>query len=208
VGEIESLQFPEEELDVHMACLGLVSSDDPPLSGMDDQDVLEAEEAEGKTINPELMVNIDISADENAISHDLPLYLEAGAGLRGILDKFQLSATEIDEVVGRSQNCIAATPTDLFLKRIPKQNRYAWAISYDNEQIHKILSDVTQRLETLRCNKAVTERMNSTTKRMLSPFPLRTGPDVLLSRLTIVRYGNVASPKPLDSMSSDDLVHH
>jgi hypothetical protein len=126
------------------------------------------------------MVNIDISADEDTIAPEHPLYLEAEAGLRQILDQFQLSAAEIDEAVGSFHNFIAA-PTDRFFKAIPKKNRYAWAVSHDNEQTHE----------------TVTERMNSTMKPTLSPFRLRMGPDVLLSRLTIERRGNAASPNRL-----------
>jgi hypothetical protein len=125
MAEIESTQLAEEEFDVHMACMGLASPDDSPPFGKDDQDILETEEEEEEeeeekeeeeeedreTIILELVVGINISADEDAVSHEHPLYFEAEVetGLRKILDQFRLSAAEIDETVGSFQNFISAT---------------------------------------------------------------------------------------------------
>jgi hypothetical protein len=132
--EIESTKLAEEEFDVHMVCVGLASPDDSSLFSKDDQDILETEEEEeeekeeeeeekdGETITPELMVGMDISADEDVISHKCPLYLEAEAeaeseaGLREILDQFRLSAAEIDKIVGSFQNFIAAQQIFLFFE--------------------------------------------------------------------------------------------
>jgi antitoxin component HigA of HigAB toxin-antitoxin module len=219
--EIESTQLAEEKFNIHMISVGLASPDDSPLFGKDDQDILETEEEEeekekdGETITPELMVGVDISVDEDAVSHERSLYLEAEAeaeaeaGLREILDQFRLNAAEIDEIIGSFQNFIVATQQIFFFffEADSQKNRYVWAISHDNEQIHEILSDVDQRLEDLMCNEFVTERTNSTMKRMLSPFRLRMSPDVLLPQLTIASHGNVASSKLPDSVGSDDLVH-
>jgi hypothetical protein len=168
----------------------------------------EEEEENGKMITPELMVNTDISVNEDTVSPKRPLYIEAKIGLREILDQFQLSAGEIDEVVGSFHSFIAAASTRLFLKPILKKNRYAWTVSHDNEQIHEIVSHVAQRLEAFVCNESVTGRTNSTMKRMLSPFRLRMDPDVLLSLPTIARHGNMASPKSYDSIGSDNLAHN
>jgi hypothetical protein len=77
----------------------------------------------------------------------------------------------------------------------------------DSKQIHEILADVAQRLETFVCNGAVTERINSAMTRMLSPFRLKMGPDVLLSRLTIAWHGNVEVGQALGSIEFTDAAH-
>jgi hypothetical protein len=158
-------------------------------------------------MSPEMFVDTDISEDEDAAFSERPLHLEAEAGLREILDQFGLSPTEIDEVLGRVQTFLMVAPTDLFLKPIPKANRFAWAMAGDSEQIHEILADVAQRLEALGCNEAVTKRTNSAMKRMLPPFRLKMEPDVLRSRPTIARHGNMEIGQALGSIEFTDAAH-
>jgi hypothetical protein len=74
---------------------------------------LSRQKKKGETITPERMFERDIYTDQDAAYSELPLRLEAEAGLREILDQFRLSATEIDEVIGSFQNFITAAPTDL-----------------------------------------------------------------------------------------------
>jgi hypothetical protein len=45
-------------------------------------------------------------------------------------------------------------------------------------------------------------------KRMLSPFRLKMGTDIFLSRLTIARHGNVEVGQALGSIEFTDAVHH
>jgi hypothetical protein len=158
-------------------------------------------------MSPEMLVDIDISEDEDTASLERPLHLEAEAGLGEIMDQFGLSPTEIDEVLGSFQNFLMVAPTDLFLKPTPKTNRYEWAMVGDSEQIHQILADVAQRLEALVCNEAVTERTNSATKRMLSTFRLKMGPDILLSRLTIAWHRNVEVGRALGAIEFTGAAH-
>jgi hypothetical protein len=79
-------------------------------------------------MSPEMLVDTDISEDEDTASSERRLHLEAEAGLREIQDQFGLSPTENDEVFGSFQNFLVVAPTDLFLRPIPKANRYAWAM--------------------------------------------------------------------------------
>jgi hypothetical protein len=201
VTEIESPEKIEEEIEDHMTCAGLTSRYDKISSDEEDQDMLETEEEDTEKIPLESMAETDIfedDDDENAgdtTSSERPLHHEAEEGLREILLQFRLDEGVIDEVIGSFQNFITVAPTDLFIKPIPKKNRYAWGVSQDNEQVHETLSDIAQRLEAMVCNEAVTERTNSTMKRILSPFRLRMSSDILLSRLTIARHGNIEPAK-------------
>jgi hypothetical protein len=78
-----------------------------------------------------MLVDTNISEDEDAASSEHPLHLETEAGLREILDQFGLNPTEIDEVLGNFQNFLVVASTDLFLKPISKANRYMWAMAGD-----------------------------------------------------------------------------
>jgi hypothetical protein len=204
---VESADMAEIEFDKHLTCQWLLSNHGSPPGGRDNQDILETEEEDEGTMSPEMLVDTDISEDEDAASSERPLHLEAEAGLREILNQFGLSPTEIHEVLGSFQNFLVVAPTDLFLKPISKANRSGWVLAGDSEEIHEILADVAQRLEALICNEAVTESINSAMKRMLSPFRLKMGPDALLSRLTIARHGNVEIGQILGSIEFTDAAH-
>jgi hypothetical protein len=171
----------------------------------DGQDILESEEEDRGTISPESMADTDFLEDENVAPFDLPLHIEAEKGLQEILLQFHVSPAEMDEIIGSFQNFIAAAPTDLCLKPLPKTNRYGWMVSKYHDEIHETLSDIAMRLEALVCNEAVTERTNSAMKRILSPYRLRMSPRVLLSRLTIARHGSVKPPILDGSTGTVDL---
>jgi hypothetical protein len=189
--EVKFPNLAEAEFDEQMACEGLVSLHDPPLLEDNGHDILEVEEEDGETITPERIFETDRYTTQYIATSGRPLHLEAESGLREIRDQFRLSATEIEEVIGSFQNFIATAPSDLFLKPIPKKNRYAGAISRGSDQIREILSDIAQRLAAVVYNEAVTERTNSAIKRISWPFRLRMQSEVLLSRLTIARHGSV-----------------
>jgi hypothetical protein len=47
----------------------------------------------------------------------------------------------------------------------------------------------------LTCNEAVSERTNGSMRRLLAPFRLKMGRDVLLSRLTIAKHAGAEPPR-------------
>jgi hypothetical protein len=202
--ENESYELVEEEFNDHLSCAGLDSRYDQEDVEADNQDMLETEEEDRESAESESMDDTDFSEDDNLIASECPLFQEAEEGLREILLQFQLNVDEMNDVIGSFQNYVGAAPTDLCLKPIPKKNRYSWIVSHQNDEIHQILSDIAQRIEAMVCNEAVTERTNSAMKRILSPFRLRMGSNVLLSRLTIARHGTQEAKKVHRSKDPDD----
>jgi hypothetical protein len=185
VTEIESPEFTEAEFYDHMACEEVVSPHDRPAFKKNGPDSLETEEEDTELIISQRMFDTDISADQDLADSEWPLHVEAAEDLRDILDQFRLRTTEIGETIGSFQTFLVGAPTDLFLKPILKKNRCASAASRDGDQIQEILSDISQCLSAIGCNKSVIARMNPAMKRMLSPFRLILPFDVLLSRQTI-----------------------
>ena len=89
----------EAEFADHMECQGLVSDHDSPRSDADEQDILAIEKEDGETMPLERTTE-DLSSGEGDPPCQRPLHLEAEAGLREILDEFQLSEDLIDEIIG------------------------------------------------------------------------------------------------------------
>jgi hypothetical protein len=63
-----------------------------------------------------------------------------------------------------------------------------------------VLPDIALRLEALVCNEAVSERTNGTMRRLLDPFRLKMGKEILLSRLTIAKHTIADTHRAVESV--------
>jgi hypothetical protein len=198
----------EQEFTDHMECVGLQSPNDRRFREDDNDDLLLSSQREDEVgsdieMHFEAQNGVETSEDGDVVtpSSVKDLYPQAEAGLREILEQYHLNVSDTDEIIGYFQEFVGEAATYLEMKPIPSKNRYAWAVGYQRTGTGEILADIAQRLESLVCSEAVSERTNSAMKRMLSPFRLRMSPDILLSRLTIARHGTLKLRAEFGSLS-------
>jgi hypothetical protein len=116
---------------------------------------------------------------------------QAEEGLLRILQQFFQVGDDhpdMDIVIGTFQEYIRNTDHDLHLKPIPNLNQSAWMTARGKNAFWAVLSAIALRFESLVCNEGVTERTNGTMKRLLSPFRLNMGGDVLLARMNLSKH--------------------
>jgi hypothetical protein len=140
----------------------------------------------------------------NGFAQGPPLYAQAESGLVEILQQYSrehspesadcyITTEEADDALAAFQDFCNTAKSDLRLKGNYETNRYNWTTTASLGDGGSVLRDIARRLEVLVCNEAVSERTNSAMKRLLAPFRLKMGRDVLLSRLTLARHGTTTT---------------
>jgi hypothetical protein len=145
-----------------------------------------------------------IASEELVESRDVTRYMnlgrvnglaaEAEKGLREILKQFEIVDAEIELVIGTFQRYIEMAPVDLPLKPGPvgpnenKKSVYSWSAAPDTDG-WPILADIGMRLAALVCSEAISERTNSQMRRLLAPYRMNMGKDMLLARMLLAKHG-------------------
>jgi hypothetical protein len=118
------------------------------------------------------------------------LCCQAEAGLMEILNQYEISAQEQQNICAIFQQYITTAPRDLNIKPIDDNKRYPWAIVHQRQDGWEILADIALRLEVLVCREAISECTNGMMRRILAPSSLRMGRKTLLSRLMIAKHND------------------
>jgi hypothetical protein len=177
-------------------CEGFRSTTDPVSDSGSEDEIIDEPPDESLGLDelpePEPESRTDALDEDNGDTQcpEDGLCRQAEIGLIEILNQYQTSEQEKQDIIGLFQEYITAAPSDLPLKPIADNTRYPWAILDQRKDGWSILADIALRLEALVCNEAVSERTNGTMRRMLAPLSLRMGRKTLLSRLTIAKHAD------------------
>jgi hypothetical protein len=153
---------------------------------------------ETSEIGAEVLEDQDPPSDEPRQHADDTLCAQAEAGLKEIIDQWNIDEDLADRTLGTFQGYVVSAPADLQMRPIPDTKRYPWGVRSGSGAHWALLSDIAVRLQALVCNEAVSERTNGTMRRLLAPFRMKMKREVLLSRLTIAKHGTIEPERSRD----------
>jgi hypothetical protein len=186
------IKDPKEEYDAEMT--EIPSLDELVKAGwVDNDDDMESEEAilvAGNDDDDEEDEYVDKKERKRRLADPEGLAAGAEKGLRLILEQFKIEGENLVAVMGAYQSYTTDASEILPIKPDPNKipSVYSWAAA-PNTYGWVVLANIGMRLAVLPCSEAISERTNSQMRRLLSPYRLRMGKEILLARMVLSKHG-------------------